>query len=52
MADAEGAIDGVLAQNFFKVGELAGGAADFKRRARRTSDGDARRIVATVFEAP
>jgi hypothetical protein len=52
VSDAEGSLEGVLAQDFLEVGELAWGAANFKRGAGRTADGDAGRIVATVFETP
>jgi hypothetical protein len=51
VADAECAFEGVLAENFFKIGELAGGAADIERGAGRAADGDSRGIIATVFEA-
>ena len=30
VSDAEGAIEGVFAEDFLEVGELAGGAADFE----------------------
>jgi hypothetical protein len=33
VADAEGAVEGMLAEDLFEVDELAGGAADFKRGA-------------------
>ncbi len=33
VADAEGAFEGMLAQNLFQVGQLAGRATDFKRGA-------------------
>ena len=35
VADAEGALERMLAQNFFKVGQLAGGAAELERGAAR-----------------
>ena len=52
VADAEGALKGMFAQNLFKVGELAGGAADIQCRAGGAADGDACRVVAAVFETP
>ena len=52
VADAEGAIHGIFAQDCFKVAELAGRATHLELVARGTADGDARRIVAAVFEAP
>ena len=52
VADAESAFDGMLAQDCFKIGEFARSAAHLERWARRTADGDARRIVSAVFEAP
>ena len=30
VADAEGALEGMLAEDFFKIAEFAGGAADFE----------------------
>ena len=52
VADAEGAVQRVLAQDLFKVDELTGSAAHLKRVAGRTADGNTRRVVAAVFEAP
>ncbi len=52
VADAEGALHGILAEDFFKVGQLAGGAAHFEGWTRRIADGNARRVVATIFEPP
>ena len=51
VADAEGAFEGMLAEDFFKIGELAGGAAQFERGAGGAADGDAGRVVTAVFEA-
>ena len=52
VADAEGAVERMLAQNLFKVGELAWSATHFKRGAGRAAHGDARRVIAAVFQAP
>ncbi len=52
VAYTEGAMQGILAQHLFQIGELAGRAPDFKHGAGRTADGDTRRIVAAVFEPP
>ncbi len=52
VADAEGALDRMLAQNLFQVAELARSATDLKRGAGRAAHGDACRVVAAVFEAP
>ena len=52
VANAEGAVERVLAQSLFQLGELAGSAAHLKRGPRRTADGNSRRVVAAVFEAP
>ena len=52
VADAEGAVEWMFAQDFLKVAELAGRAAHLELGARGTADGDASRIVAAVFEAP
>ena len=52
VADAECALDGMFAQDFFKVGKLTLGAANLKRSARRAADGDSCRIVTAVFETP
>jgi len=56
VADAEGSLERVLAQNLFQIVQLAGGAPNFKRGggkrgARRAAHGNARRVVAAVFEA-
>ena len=51
MAYTESSLQGVVAERFLKIAELAWSAPDGERRARGTTDGDARRIVATVFEA-
>jgi hypothetical protein len=50
VADAEGAVERMLAQNLFEIGELAGSAAQFKRGLRRAADGDACRVIAAIFE--
>ena len=52
VANAEGAVERVLAQSLFQLGELAGSAAHLKLGPRRTAHGNARRIVTAVFEAP
>src|ERR1035438_4325616 len=52
MPNAEGAVQGMLAQSFLQVAELPWSAAHIKSRARWTAHSNARRIVATVFEAP
>ena len=52
VADAEGAVEGMLAEDFFEVGELAGGAADIEGGAGGAADRDACRVVAAIFEAP
>ena len=51
VADAEGAVEGMVAQDFFEIAELAGGAADFEESGVGAADGDAGRVVAAVFEA-
>ena len=51
VADAEGAVEGMLAQNFFEIAQLAGGAADFEQGCVGAADGDAGGVVAAVFEA-
>ena len=52
VADAEGAVEGMFAQDFFQVVQLAGGAAHLEKSAVGAADGDAGRVVAAVFEAP
>jgi hypothetical protein len=52
VADAERAVQRILAQNLFQVGQLAGRATHLKHRAGGIADGDARRIVAAVFQSP
>jgi hypothetical protein len=52
VANAEGPIERVLTENLFEVDELALGAADFKRGARRAADSDARRVVSAIFQSP
>jgi len=39
MADAEGAVDGILVEDFFELAEFAGGATELeaRRRCRRTA---------------
>ena len=41
VADAVGAVERMLAQNFFQVGELSGGAAKLKRGRGKRSAGRA-----------
>ncbi len=50
VADAVGALDGVLGQDVGEVAELAGGAAELERVAA-AGDGDAGGVIAAVFEA-
>ena len=50
VADAESAVEGMFAQHFFEVAQLAGGAADFEQRGVGSADGDAGRVIAAVFE--
>ena len=52
VADAEGAVERMLAQDLFQVAQLAGSAAHFERCAAWAADGDARRVVAAIFQAP
>ena len=52
VADAEGAVDGMLAQHLFQVAQLARRAAHLKRGAGGAAHGDARRVVAAVFQPP
>ena len=50
VADAVGAVDGVVVEDVFEVAELAGGAAELEAVAI-AGDGDAGRVVAAVLEA-
>jgi hypothetical protein len=50
VADAVGAVDGVVGEDFGEVAELAGGAAELERVAA-AGDGYAGGVVAAVFEA-
>jgi hypothetical protein len=52
VADAEGALEGMLAEHLLQIAEFAWGAGDLKGGTRGAADGDAGRVVATVFEAP
>ena len=52
VADAEGAIERILAQNLFKVRQLSCRAAQIELVAAGVADGDASRVVAAIFEAP
>ena len=52
VADAVGAVEGVVAEDMLKVDELAGGAADLEGFAVWAADGDACRIVAAILETP
>ena len=52
VADAVCALDGMLAQNLFEIAELARSAANLKRGSGWTADGDARRVVAAIFQTP
>ena len=50
MADAEGAVDGLLEEDVFELAELAGSAAELEAVAI-AADGDAGGVVAAIFEA-
>ena len=52
VADAEGALKGMLAQHLLQVVQLARSAADLKRALAGSADGDARRVVAAILQAP
>src|ERR1700685_2686010 len=52
VSDAERAVQRILAQDLFQVGQLARSATHLKHRAGRAADGDARRIVTAVFQTP
>jgi hypothetical protein len=52
VTDAKGALEGVLAENFFKVCELARCAPQLQRGAGRAANCNASRVVAAIFEAP
>ena len=52
MTDTEGAFKRLVTQHFFQVGELSGGSTNFEFGTGRATDGDARRIVTAIFEAP
>ena len=52
MADAERAFEGMVAQHFFQVVQLARGPRHRELIASRAADGDSGRIIAAVFEAP
>ena len=52
VADAVGAVEGVVAEDVLEVDELAGGAADLEGFAVWAADGDACRIVAAILETP
>ena len=51
VADAEGAVERMFAQNFFQVGELAGSAANLENGVGGAADGNAGRVVAAIFQA-
>ena len=51
MANAESAVKRVLAEDFFKIAELAGRTGHLQLVALRAANGDARRIVTPVFQA-
>src|ERR1035437_4842164 len=50
VADAEGAIDGVVADSFFEVAQLALGAANFEMPVIAVN-GEARGIISPIFQA-
>ena len=52
VADAEGAVKRMLAQNLFKISQLAWRAPQFERLASGMAHGDSRRVITAVFEAP
>ena len=52
VADTEGPLQRIFAQNLFKVGKLSGRAAEFERGAGRVADRDACRVVSAIFEPP
>ena len=50
VADAVGAVEGMVAEDMLEVDELAGGAADLKGFMGGAADCDACRIVAAILE--
>ena len=50
VADAVGAVEGMVAEDVLKVNELAGSAADFKGFVSGAADGDSRRVVTAILE--
>ena len=52
VADAEGAVERMVAQDVFEISQLAGGAPKLERVAAGLTHGDACRVVTAVFEAP
>ena len=52
VADAEGALDRMLAKHFFQVRQLARRAPNLKHGAVGIADCNPRRIVAAIFEPP
>ena len=52
VADAEGAVERVLAQNLFQIPQLACRAPQFELLAPRMAHGNSRRVITAVFEAP
>jgi len=52
VADAEGAIEGLLAKYLFKIRQLARRAPQVELVATGMADGDTSRVVTPVLEAP
>ena len=52
VADAVGAVEGMVAEDVLEIDELAGSAADFKGFVSGAADGDTGRIVAAILETP
>ena len=52
VSNAEGAVQWVFAQHFFQVRQLAWGAPHLELWVPGFADGDARRVVTSIFQAP
>jgi hypothetical protein len=50
VADAEGAVEGLVVEDVFELAQFARGATELEAVAI-AADGDARRVVAAIFEA-
>jgi hypothetical protein len=52
VTNAEGAVERILAQDFFKIGELARRTPQLERRRTRAADSNSSRVIPAILKAP